>query len=90
MIDVKQAVKVAGEFVDNLLPNEKLIDARLEEVELSGDEQLWYVTLSFLREPLKVSEALVGVPPTREYKVLTVESNTGNVLSMKIRDSTPV
>ena len=89
MIDVKQAVKVAGECAENMLADENLIDARLEEVELSENGQLWYITLSFLREPLKLSDALVG-PKTREYKVFTLRSDTGEFVSMKIRNPASV
>ena len=83
MIDVKRAVSIAIRFVDEVLAEQKLIDARLEEVELSNDEKLWYVTLSFLREPKGLAEA---IQPTREYKTVTIQSADGKVQSMKIRE----
>jgi len=82
-MDVKQAVSIATRFVDEVLSEQKLIDARLEEVELSDDQKLWYVTVSFLREPKGVAEAL---RPTREYKTVTIQSADGKVQSMKIRE----
>ena len=84
MITVKEAVMAALEFVDDIFADEKLLDPRLEEVELSEDEEFWYVTLSFVRQPTKLVEALKG-SHSREYKILTVRSETGMVQSMKIR-----
>ncbi len=50
MIDVKQAVKNALEYVQSIIDVADLIDPRLEEVELSADERMWLITVSFIRK----------------------------------------
>ncbi len=60
MVDVKQAVKAASEFVKGLYEPDELVDLALEEVELSNDETNWLVTIGFTRrltEP--ISETVV-------------------------------
>lgn len=83
MINVKEAVEIALRFADEVLGRDKLMDPRLEEVEFSANGQEWLVTLSFIREPSKLGEMLE--PMAREYKVLAVGSESGEVQSMKIR-----
>lgn len=95
IIDVKQAVDSATAYFSKLMPVE---DVRLEEVEISDDERFWYVTLSALVRPPNAtqpgpSEAstshLAGLfkgDRERVYKVFTVDSVTGAVRSMKIRE----
>lgn len=79
MIPVKQAVKIAGEFLVDLMesPPKNLL---VEEVELLDNEKTWRITLGFTAPP--------DVPflnPTRTYKEFFVDSETGAVKSMKIR-----
>jgi hypothetical protein len=50
MIGVKQAIRTAADFVAETFSDEKLLDVRLEEVELTEDEKTWLITLSFLRK----------------------------------------
>lgn len=52
-IGVKDAVKIAAEYVGDLLSGEKIGDLRLEEVEASEDEKSWYVTLGFSRPEVR-------------------------------------
>ncbi|NQU24183.1 MAG: hypothetical protein HQ567_23120 [Candidatus Nealsonbacteria bacterium] len=82
-IDVKQAVGIALKFADDMFANDRIIDARLEEVERAECESKWLVTLSFVREPVKASEAFAA--PTREYKIFAIQVQTGDVEWMKIR-----
>ncbi|WP_027882179.1 hypothetical protein [Meiothermus rufus] len=85
MIDAKEAVKIATEYIQTLFAERQIPELRLEEVELSPDNQFWEVTLSFVvREPtayLSLGEAA----RTREYKVFRINAETGQVQSMKIR-----
>lgn len=87
MIDVKQAVEAAANYVGDLFAGEKILDVRLEEVELSEGDDFWNVTLSFLREPKAASEfsKLVPARMQREYKMFVIRSLDGQVKSMKIR-----
>lgn len=83
MINVKQAVEIALQFAGEVLGEAKLMDPRLEEVELE-EGTTWHVTVSFVRETSPLMQAL-GASPTREYKVVTIDAQTGEVHSMKIR-----
>ena len=88
MVDVKQAVANALKFLVYMYGEQKVLSPRLEEVELSEDGNVWYVTVSFLTEATasELVEALSGSSRLdRQYKILTVWANDGNVRSMKIR-----
>jgi len=86
MIDVKQAAQAASDFISGLYSSETISDVRLEEVELSEDEKYWLITLSF---PLPSSLGVVYLGGGgRQYKLFKVDADTGEVLSMKIRDVT--
>ena len=98
MIDVKEAVKIATEYLKRLYEPAQLHDILLEEVELSDDEKYWYVTLGFSRPVastnplqaltetfLKTQSILNQTEYQREYKVFQIDTATGQVRSMKIR-----
>ncbi len=92
MIEVKQAVETAANYLADLFAKENISDIRLEEVELSEDSQIWYVTLSFLRMPKATGHRLTdelraasGVQRDRDFKVLSVRAADGVVTSVKIR-----
>lgn len=81
MIPVKDALGSAVEFASNMLdPPPK--DLRLEEVEpgKTGRNDAWLITLSMQ------DRAGLGSLGRREYKVFTVRRDTGEVVSMKIRE----
>jgi hypothetical protein len=92
MINVQEAVEAATKAILNFYAGKDLADVSLEEVELSGDEKFWLITMGF-SIPVSESSAstlnklFTGVPAyERKYKVLKVDVNTGIVLSMKIRE----
>ncbi len=92
MIPVQHAVQVALNFVSDIIPNSGLIDPRLEEVESSTDGRNWYITISFIRQipPHSVAEKIAELanhfnPSDREYKLITIDAETGKPISMKIR-----
>ncbi|MDI6793752.1 MAG: hypothetical protein QME81_12955 [bacterium] len=97
MIDVKQAVSSAGEFVKNLYDINKLDNLMLEEVAVSDDERYWFVTYGFSNirlqlkptesHPLDILETLKIYQPVRTYKVIKVDAETGQARSMKIRET---
>lgn len=90
MTDVKQAVRIAVEFVKELYEAEGIADVRLEEVERPENENRWMVTLSFTRprpHPLGIPQVLLaGVNLSRDYKTLTISGADGTVESMRIRE----
>ena len=72
MIDVKAAISLATDFLKSVYPINGTV--RLEEVVFKEDPPAgWLITLSFLDFP------------SREYKRLDVDGDTGEVRSMVIR-----
>lgn len=94
MIDVKQAVSSANSYLNLLQDNIGNLQAiRLEEVELSEDKKYWLITLGHdLFERIKQPLGIPGLPTrenetfTRKYRVFKVNSETGEVEAMKIRE----
>jgi hypothetical protein len=96
MIDVKKAVEVAIEYIEDLYSSEDVADIALEEVELSEDERYWLITIGITRtysKPLeKVTVSPVFIPlsktytTNRDYKTIKIDANTGEAKSLKIRN----
>jgi hypothetical protein len=82
MIDAKQAVKAAGDYLRSMYGD--ALVAQVEEVELDDAEDFWYITLSF---PDPEARMLPTWPTPKLYKVFKIRSGTGEVVSMKIRDA---
>ena len=93
MIDAKQAVKKAMEYLKEMLDTVDFRDMLPEEVELSEDDRFWEVTIVFSRRQVSTSEgpmaSLVG--PTegfkREFKLFKIDAESGIVRSMKSKKS---
>ncbi|MEH2012891.1 hypothetical protein [Nostoc sp.] len=97
MIDIKTAVNAAYEYIKSLqeMMGSSLGDLRLEEVELSEDKSFWLITLGFnipkkppksrLEDLIPISLASTPVLYEQEYKLFKVNSQTGEVEAMKIR-----
>ena len=94
MINVKEAVKQASQYVRDVFPTVE--DLQLEEVEIANGDGNWNVTLSYLRpvqfdsfSPLSaakiVGEMLGGQKYERVYKVVAVDAISGKCQSIKIR-----
>ena len=86
-IDVKQAVAVALKFLDEVYSQKEISGVRLEEVELTDNDGLWHVTLSFISRatPGEIADSLSDSGTRRQFKVITI-SDIGVVRSMKIRE----
>ena len=83
MIPVKDAVARAVQFARNTLEPPRTSELLLEEVESGtvGGQDVWLVTLSMPRVST-FGPLLSG----RDFKTFTVHGETGEVLSMKIRE----
>jgi hypothetical protein len=77
MISVKDAAQRAAEFARVTLEH-RADDLQLEEVEIDQVMSRWHITLSM--------SSLPAWGTARKYKTFTVDGNTGEVLSMKIRE----
>lgn len=88
MIDVKEAVKRATEFVQTVFEKEKFDQITLEEVELSDDGRLWFVTLGLgkiiVENPFQTIMSGAAGKLSVKYKVFQVNRSSGDVVSMKI------
>lgn len=99
MIDVKTAVSAAYEYLKSLqgIMATSAENWKLEEVEISDDRKFWLITLGFerpLKVPQKPLDAILGSPLLSspnvkyqlDYKLFKVNSETGEVEAMKIRE----
>jgi len=88
MITINQAVVNAMEFAASVLDEKRRQDPRLEELD-SGDvdgASVWLVTLSFEQPKRVIGGMVLPSLNDRDYKTFTVNKETGEVLSMKIRE----
>jgi predicted transcriptional regulator len=89
MIEVKQAVRIATDYLTDLIPN--IRDVQLEEVEFVDIlPPQWNITLSYLRpvdpESLSAIAELTGHKYERVYKEIAVDAVSGACVSIKIRE----
>ena len=86
-MDVKEAAKLAKDYVADLFADEGIGNVGLEEIELRGD-QYWDVTVGFSRPWDQGGLAAITLGQRslrRSYKVLRIDNDTGNVESVKDR-----
>ena len=80
MINVKEAAQKAAEYFTDLY-HDQFTNVLVEEVELTGG--YWLITLGYDRPPAVPGFSLKG---PRAFKVFKVDGETGEVISMKIRE----
>jgi len=80
MVSIKEAVERAIQFANEVLEPPRSVNLRLEETDVgeAGPQGVWLITLS-MRNP----DNSYG---DRDYKTFAVSKQTGEVLSMKIRE----
>jgi hypothetical protein len=83
MINVKEATDRAKEHLVNFFPDAD--EVQLEEVELTPDKAFWLVTLSYAGASNSVASSLL-VGKSMRYKLFKLDAESGEVISMKIRD----
>jgi hypothetical protein len=95
VIDVREAARIARDYIQHAFADEGISAIQLEEVELSDDEKYWYVTIGFdtKRKVLEdyyedlLNEVRHKVPKyVRDYKAVIVRASDGKVESVKIRE----
>jgi len=89
-MNVKEAVKIAIAYVAELFEGEDLSNIGLEEATYDQTQELWKVTVGFSRpwdypKPGIVA-GLQPVSPKREYKVVYINPESKEVISVKIRE----
>ena len=83
MIDVKEATQKVKEYLVSFFPDAEKV--QLEEVELTDDKSHWYISLSYEGMSHSVASSLL-VGKSVRYKIFKLDAETGEVVSMKIRD----
>jgi hypothetical protein len=83
MINVKEATEKAREHLVSFFPDAE--EVQLEEVELTPDKACWLITLSYAGSSNSVASSLL-VGGSMRYKIFKLDAETGEVLSMKVRD----
>ena len=87
MLDVKEAAQRASEYFAGLYAKEGVENVQLEEVELTDDGEYWLITLSYpMVPPSDMAIVPFNLAFKRKYKVFKIDSKTGEVKSMKIRN----
>lgn len=88
MIEIKDAVAAAEAFARAVYDDEDLLGLRLEEVEIDPDEHAWRITLGWVDPGHQPLAALGGLLAQRRvYKTFVVDGTSGQVRSMKIRET---
>jgi hypothetical protein len=82
MISPRQAVTYASNYL-TLVYEGRIGDLRVEEIDPASNGEYWLVTMSFV--PANLPPALTLRGEGREYKDLKINSENGDVMSMKIR-----
>jgi hypothetical protein len=83
MIDVTEATNKAKAYLSSFFPDAEKV--QLEEVELTDDKTHWLITLSYEGVSNSVASSLL-VGKSLRYKIFKMEAESGEVISMKIRD----
>lgn len=89
-MDVKEAVRKAVAYVSDVFESENPENIGLEEVVLNESNNLWEITIGFSRpwdHPRSgVVTGFQPQPPKRQYKVVSIDNDSGEVKSIKIRE----
>ena len=89
VMDVKQAVQTAKEYVALLFADEPIQNVGLEEVEFHELDKIWAITIGFSRSwdrPGKLLQHPFGENLPRTYKTIRIQDESGSVESVKHRD----
>ena len=84
-IDAKQAVLNAVDYFREFFPAHAKSNILLEELEESSDGKRWLVTLGYDTSHVEVRNLFASGGAARAYKLFSVDSATGKVMSVKIR-----
>lgn len=91
-MEVKEAVKAALEYVDEVFANMKLTNVGLEEVVYDDLQAQWKVTVGFSRpwdydpQGLHLSAIKGSRPVGRTYKVVEIRDSDGKATAIKMRE----
>lgn len=86
-VGVRDAVRIAMNFVGDMYEGQHLQDLLLEEVEMAQGGDYWLVTIGFsLNDTDSIIQPIANRKPGRKYKAVKVDAHIGEPISMKILD----
>jgi hypothetical protein len=88
-VPVKTAVANAMDFVLDLYAHERIEDILVEEVEFSELANQWLITIGFTITKVKDNSSSLILPEreiARKYKIVYIDAQSGEPISMKIRE----
>lgn len=91
-LSLKAAVALAKRYLAEVA-EEPPVNLKLEEVERSGEEGVWRITLGYdapvaappFSQTAGAISALFGNNTTRVYRVISLDETTGEFISMRLR-----
>ena len=92
MVDIKEAMDTARNKIKEVYGQE-MVNLQVEEIEQAEEGKYWLITLGFNAPPpmipqndlQKLSFALR--PPVRVYRVIKINLESGDFISMKMREA---
>ncbi len=83
MVDIRQAVQAALEFMHGIYEEEDLKKLGVEEVERDAESKHWVVTIGIGgAEPASTMSVVEGTGIGRRYKIIRIDAESGAVISM--------
>ncbi|MEA2015589.1 MAG: hypothetical protein U9O59_02580 [Actinomycetota bacterium] len=92
-MNVKEAVKKAIGYVADIFKSENATNIGLEEVIFDEHKSIWEVTVGFSRPwDYEISGPFLGFQqkqehPKRQYKIVRIDNESGEIISIKIRET---
>lgn len=85
MVDIRQAVQTALQFMSDIYEGKDLEKLGVEEVEHDAESDHWLVTVGIGgdAEPASTMSVVDGTGVERHYKVIRIDATDGSVISMK-------
>ena len=88
-MEVHVAIEKAKEHVREIYKDEPIVEIGLEEVEFKANEDIWAITVGFLRNWRPEGNTISALAvPTRIYKVVRIRDEDGSLESLKNRETT--
>jgi hypothetical protein len=83
MINIKEAARLAMDFVKEIYPEDVMSGATVEEIVLDEAGETWLVTVGLLPgQPTLLSDRMSTGHATREFKVIQIRREDGEALGM--------
>ena len=84
-MDVKEAVRIAKDYLVVVFDGENIMDVGLEEAVYDEDMDTWDITIGFSRPWDTRNSVVSALRLRRSYKVVSVDDVTGQIKSLTDR-----